>query len=463
MTSTVVAKFGGTSMGDAEAMKKSAEIVCSNSKIKLVVVSATSGTTNQLLRIFEYATSDKTPDLKSEIESILNRHTSIANLLECHENDFFHDLYLEIEQISTHLREVASEKDDRLQAQLLDQLLSIGERLSSVLFVSALRKQGIQSCYFDARKVLITDSHFGKAEPDIDTIASNCKTHLLPLFDSCSVIVTQGFIGSTSSGQTTTLGRGGSDYSAALFAEGVEAKELQIWTDVAGIMTMDPNAVTKAKVISKLSFDEAAELANFGAKVLHPATLWPAIRKKIQVFVGSTFRPTEGGTWIHPEPDETPCVRAIALRKNQTLITVTSLRMLNTHGFLAKLFGILAHYHLSVDLVTTSEVSVALTIDQASLGSSGKRITHYSDLFRDLREFCDVKIEENLTLIALIGNGLSTTPGLSSKTFNSISQFNIRLICHGASSHNLCFLVKQEEALAVANRLHQEWIVGGTF
>lgn len=233
---------------------------------------------------------------------------------------------------------------------------------------------------------------------------------------------------------------------------------MQIWTDVPGIMTMDPNVVAQAKVISEISFDEAAELANFGAKVLHPATLWPAIRKKIHVFVGSTFQPELGGTWVVPELNEKPTVRALALRQYQTLITVTSLRMLNAQGFLAKLFGVLASYHLSVDLVTTSEVSVALTIDGASNGSSGKGIYQFPTLLQELQEFCQVKIEENLTLVAIIGNGLTEAAGVGAKTFNSISDCNVRLVCHGASSHNICFLVKQEEAVKVVNQLHQEWI-----
>ena len=273
--------------------------------------------------------------------------------------------------------------------------------------------------------------------------------------------MTQGFIGSDSHGQTTTLGRGGSDYSAALFAEALGAHELEIWTDVPGVLTMDPRVVPTARIIPEISFSEAAEMANFGAKVLHPATLWPAVRASIPVFVGSTFQPEKGGTRILPTRSGTaPLIRAIAVRNKQTLITVSSLRMLNTHGFLAKMFEILARHQMSVDLVTTSEVSVALTVDETSLGSAGKRVHENTAMLDELRTIADVKIEEDLSLIAIIGNSLNQSAGVAAKVFQSISEFNIRLVCHGASEHNVCLLVSSKEANEVAKRLHHvciEW------
>ncbi len=462
-----VAKFGGTSMGDAAAMRKSAALVQRDSKVAVVVVSAISGTTNELIRIFETLWEKRTAPA---VKELAHRHLQIARNLGANPSEThpMEELFQEME--SFHLRLDAWEHPPRKKAAL-DYFLSFGERLSSHLFVMALRGQGIAAQFFDVRQVMRTDDTFGKAEPDLPAIFRRTQEVLVPLIEvnqkagdsrRPSVQVTQGFIGATEDGHTTTLGRGGSDYSAALLAEALGAHEVQIWTDVPGIMTMDPNQVQAARIIPELSFSEAAELANFGAKVLHPATIWPAARRNIRTFVGSTFQPEKGGTWIYPNSlslsDAPGTVKAIALRKNQTLMTVTSLRMLNAHGFLAKLFGVLASYRVSVDLVTTSEVSVALTFDQNSVGSSGEKIAEQTSLLRELREFCDVVIEENLTLVAMVGSGLSETPRLSSRTFNSIAPFNIRMICQGASPHNLCFLVKSEVALDVVNRLHQEFI-----
>jgi aspartate kinase len=202
-------------------------------------------------------------------------------------------------------------------------------------------------------------------------------------------------------------------------------------------------------------------MANFGAKVLHPATLWPAVRASIPVFVGSTFQPEKEGTRILPNRSKSaPLIRAIAVRKQQTLITVSSLRMLNSHGFLAKMFEVLARHHLSVDLVTTSEVCVALTVDETSIGSSGKTVLEHTEMLDELRAFADVKIEEDLSLVAIIGNSLNHANGVAAKVFQSISDFNIRLVCHGASEHNVCMLVNSKEANEVAKRLHHvciEW------
>jgi aspartate kinase len=448
--SLTVAKFGGTSMGNAEAMLQAAQIALSNPKTRLVVVSATSGTTNQLLEVSQFIQSQQPKKAAALVETLFAKHLKIANELALNPSE----LSPLFDELRNPLTQGGQEKNE---AEFLDHLLSFGERISSVLFSQALRKSGGNSSVFDVRKVLRTDSSFGKAEPQPSEIEKLCHQHLQPLLEK-EVIVAQGFIGSDAQGRTTTLGRGGSDYSAALLAEGLHADEVQIWTDVNGIFTMDPNAVPKAFRIENISFSEATELANFGAKVLHPATLWPAVRKQIRVFIGSTFQPKGGGTWIHSEISERPLIRAIAVRKNQTLITVTSLRMLNTHGYLARLFSILAKHQLSVDLVTTSEVSVALTIDGTSLGSSGKKIVENQKLLKELAEIAEVEIEEGLSLVALVGNRITTTPGISAKAFSAVQDFNLRLICHGASSHNLCFLVKGEQAAAVAQRLHQTFV-----
>ena len=492
----VVAKFGGTSMGDAEAMRKSAEIVRANARIRLVVVSATSATTNQLLDVSKSCQENNSAEMERKLDVITARHEVLARNLGC---------LTEVTSVQSKTVDVgtatignaavsASSATAASMVELYREMRTTAKRLQDLrdgpeapIFarsVTQYRGAPIVRAFFGlhskaaawkrrflmSREIMITDEHFGKAEPNIAEIARRSEERLRPWIESHPVTVVQGFIGATSKGVTTTLGRGGSDFSAALLAESLVAAEVQIWTDVPGIMTMDPNAVSTARVIPQMSFAEAAELANFGAKVLHPATLWPAIRKRIRVFVGSTFQPQVGGTWIYAEVAETLAVRAIALRKNQTLITITSLRMLNAHGFLSKLFEILARYEMSVDLVTTSEVSVALTVDGASLGLNaelgeaalGVGASSYAKMVRELQAFSDVKIERDLTLVAVVGNGLNSTPGLSARTFKAVEQFNVRLICQGASSHNLCFLVNQGEAIEVANRLHQELIVAGS-
>ena len=451
MNSLIVSKFGGTSMGSAEAMKKAADLVACRDEVRVVVVSATSGTTNQLLKIHRL---DDLKKIAEELCLLENRHLDIAKELKCSESQV-----QALQEIFQELQKCLETKS--VAEEILDQLLATGERLSSILFTQALIQAGKNAITMDARKLLRTDSFFGRAEPDPKETAALCSSWKNRILESKDVFVTQGFIGSDAQGRTTTLGRGGSDYSAALFAEALAAREVEIWTDVPGILTMDPNVVSSARIIPEISFSEAAEMANFGAKVLHPATLWPAVRANVPVFVGSTFAPTNGGTRILPDQKSSaPLIRAIAVRKRQTLITVSSLRMLNAQGFLAKMFQVLANHHLSVDLVTTSEVSVALTIDEGSLGSGGKSVLENKELLTELRSFAEVKVEEDLALVAIIGNSLTHTSGVAAKAFPSIQEFNLRLICHGASEHNVCFLVSSKEATEVAKRLHHvciEW------
>lgn len=443
-----VAKFGGTSMGDLTAMSKASELVKNDSLVKLVVVSATSGTTNLLLRAYQSKISGNSADLQQALEGVSRRHRLMAEEL-----GIPGELETLLSEVTSTVEGIHEESDAKL-----DELLAMGERMSSVLFAATLRKSGVNAEVVDARTLLKTDSRFGKAEPNLSETRLKCESLLLPKIKDGTTIVTQGFIGSDDQNRTTTLGRGGSDYSAALFSEAIDGESCWIWTDVNGIYSIDPRMVPSATVIPEITFDEAAELANFGAKVLHPATLVPAIRAGIRVFVGNTFAPSSGGTWIFPELTDRPLMRAIAVRDRQTLVTVTSLDMLNTHGFLARLFSTLANHKISVDLVTTSEVSVALTIDGTSAGSSGKSILQNQSLMDDLQEIGVVQVEENLSLVALIGNRISSTPGVAARSFQAVGLDNVRLICHGASPNNLCFLVSTAQAKRVAGRLHEAFL-----
>jgi aspartate kinase len=297
-----------------------------------------------------------------------------------------------------------------------------------------------------------TNDRFGRAEPDVATLAELASQQLQPRIEQ-SLVITQGFIGSEAKGRTTTLGRGGSDYTAALLGEALHASRVDIWTDVPGIYTTDPRMVPSAKRIDKIAFEEAAEMATFGAKVLHPATLLPAVRSDIPVFVGSSKDPKAGGTLVCNETDNPPLFRALAVRRKQTLVTLHSLNMLHSHGFLAEVFNILAHHNISVDLITTSEVSIALTLDTTGSTSTDDSLLTTS-LLTELSSLCRVEVEENLALVAIIGNKLSKACGVGKEVFGVLEPFNIRMICYGASSYNLCFLVPGDDAEQVVQKLH---------
>ncbi|WP_337840232.1 lysine-sensitive aspartokinase 3 [Rheinheimera sp.] len=441
--SLIVAKFGGTSVADFPAMSRCADIVLANPAIRLVVVSASSGVTNLLVDITRQTEVVARFDAYAGIEKI-----TLAVLEKLQQP---HAVAAEIETLLADLRNLIETGGAVYSGAHKDLIQSFGERLSSVLFAQVLRERGAKASAFDVRRVLRTDSRFGKGEPQIKEIAALAEVHLKPLLAD-QLIVTQGFIGADVTGQTTTLGRGGSDYSAALLGEALQADIVQIWTDVVGIFTTDPRLTSEARCIPEISFDEAAEMATFGAKVLHPATLIPAMRRNIRVFVGSSREPEAGGTWIARQVEHKPAYRAIALRKSQTLITVKSPEMLHAAGFLARVFDILSRHQISVDLVTTSEISVALTLDETP-GSAFNQ--NMEPALTELRSFCEVTVEQGLSLVAVIGNQLHSSKGVTGDLFSALEKINMRLICHGASRHNLCFLVQEEQAAKVVKDLHQ--------
>ncbi len=442
----IVAKFGGTSVKDAEAMLRCCRLLQNHPSTRLVVVSATAGTTNLLEEMASLATQGQS--VHQQLATLETRHVEMAQKLGAYEH-----VLQSLEEL-LHEARVLTEGMNLLKKgspRSMDGLYSIGERLSSVLFTHAFNSlTPDQAQVFDARKVLITDDQFGHAEPLPTLIQEQTQRHLLPLLESETTFITQGFIGKTEEGVTTTLGRGGSDYSAALFAEAIQAESLAIWTDVPGIATTDPRITDQAKTLEEISFAEASELASFGAKILHPTTLWPTIRQKMPVYVGSSLEPEKPGTWIKQHCDHQPQVRALAVRRRQRLMTLTSPRMLNAYGFLARAFSILGNHKISVDLVSTSEISISLTLDQ--------HIQLSPKLLTELETVADIQIEENFSLIALIGNKLFYTPGLAARCFKTMNHINIRLISQGASDHNFCFLVQDEFADETIKRLHQEFL-----
>ncbi len=445
ISSLTVAKFGGTSVADFQAMLRCANIIKNDTNNRLVVVSASAGVTNYLVRLSqENVAVDEQKDIVENIRTIQ------VNITQHLAKDVASELNQEINSLLDELTQQALTQSLQFSRKTTDAILAFGEQLSSRVFTQVLQSINVAAEYFNVQQVMKTNSLYGKAVVDIKLLATQSAQLLVPKLHD-KVIVTQGFIGQDSQGHTTTLGRGGSDYSAALLAEAINADNLSIWTDVEGIFTTDPRITDQARAIKEISFGEAAEMATFGAKILHPATLIPAMRCNIPVFVGSSKEPEKGGTQIKQKVDSNPTYRSIALRREQTLVTVKSPAMLHASGFLAKVFTVLAKHDLSVDLITTSEISVALTFDNPS-GSTQSLITNA--VVTELEQLCEVSVEHGLSLVAVIGNGLTSAKGIGQSIFQTINDINIRLICHGASANNICFLVAEADANSVVEKLH---------
>lgn len=445
VSSLVVAKFGGTSVADFAAMNCSADVVLTDNNTRLVVLSASAGVTNLLVSL---SAGLNTNERQEKLATLRQIQQQIVQQLKQPQI-----IQQEIERLLENISILAETAALATSSVLMDELVSHGELMSSLLFAEILRQRGVTAQWFDIRKVMRTNDQFGRAQPEIETLAQLCREHLKPCLAQ-GLVITQGFIGRETKGRTTTLGRGGSDYTAALLGEALNARRVDIWTDVPGIYTTDPRIVPAARRIDEITFQEAAEMATFGAKVLHPATLLPAVRSDIPVFVGSSKQPQAGGTLVCNQTTNPPLFRALTLRRQQTLMTLHSLNMLHAYGFLAEIFGVLARHNISVDLITTSEVSVALTLDTTgSTSIQGNLLTHA--LLSELSTLCRVKVEENLALVALIGNNLYNAQGVGKHVFGVLENFNIRLICYGASSHNLCLLVPADDAQQIISTLHQ--------
>ncbi|MFD0966323.1 lysine-sensitive aspartokinase 3 [Seminibacterium arietis] len=441
-----VAKFGGTSVANHEAMTACANIVIADPDTRVVVLSASAGVTNLLVALANGQSSEERIRLLSEIRQIQE------NILSQLKDES--QVRSEIEKILAHIAQLAEQATTNSTEELSDALISQGEMMSSLLFVQVLKELNVDAQWVDVRTVVATDSHFGKAMPNDEQTQIQSDALLAPLVQQGKLIVTQGFIGRDPQGRTTTLGRGGSDYSAALLAEVLKAKNVLIWTDVAGIYTTDPRIVPTAWRIDSMSFSEAAEMATFGAKVLHPSTLLPAVRSNLPVYVGSSKDPQAGGTWVTREPQQRPQFRAVALRRDQTLLTLSNPSMVHAQGFLAQIFQTIADHKISVDMVITSEASVALTLDKTGSASSGTELLS-TELLAQLNEIAQVKVDTGLSLVTLIGNELHKSEGVVKTIFDTLESYSIRMISYGASTNSICMLVNSNQANAVVNTLHK--------
>jgi aspartate kinase len=431
---SIVMKFGGTSVADAAALENVARIVASEREAApVVVVSAMSGVTDALLAATDIAS----------LQEVFERHRRVSREL-LDDNKAFTDRLSSAEQQIGELLEGDVERKSRQDA-----VVSFGEILSSALLVEVLNQRGIAAQQVDARRCIITDEEHTGAAPLMDVTFARSKSELLPVIESGVVPVLGGFIGATRQGVTTTLGRGGSDYTAALLGAALGASEIQIWTDVTGVLTADPRVVPEAQTIERLSYSEAAELAYFGAKVLHPKTIQPAIESSIPVRICNSRAPQESGTLVGPQSEASPrTVKAIAHKTGVTTVQVTSLRMLGAYGFLRALFEVFDKHRTVVDVVTTSEVSVSLSLDDASALPA---------IVEELERLGTVRVEPGRAIICVVGEGLRGTPGIAARVFSTISDINVTLISQGASSINFTFAIEEERVKEAVTRLHEEF------
>jgi aspartate kinase len=327
--------------------------------------------------------------------------------------------------------------------------VSYGELLSAEIVTAALRQHGIDGVHVDARDVIITDANFGRATADLPALTIRARERLGGAATAGRVPVMQGFVGATGDRIPTTLGRGGSDYTAALVGAAIGAAEVEIWTDVDGFMTADPRVVSSARTLGEVSYDEAAELAFFGARVLHPATVLPVVNQEISVRILNSCRPASPGTTIVARrTGVTGDVRSIAFKTGVTTLTLRAPRMLGAHGFLASMFAVFERHGVAVDVVTTSEVSVSLSLDT---GSPDER------LLAALREMGELSVNRDRAIVCVVGEGLRDTPGVPGRVFQALQSFNVEMISLGASKINLTFILDQKYAADAVRRLHTEF------
>ncbi len=446
----IVIKFGGTSVGDADRVANAIDIVAEQQHQQpIVVVSALAGVTNDLVAASEAARESDIDRVNSIIAKVRQRHEDVAMRLVQQKYDFFESfirqLDKQIEQIHTILKGIALLGEITPRAK--DKVTAIGEKLSSVLFAYSMMMRAVPGEHVDSEEVVITDDRFGEASPLMEETRAAAHRVLLPLAERKLIPVMGGFIGRTRDGATTTLGRGGSDYSAAIVGAAVGADEIQIWTDVDGMMTCDPRLIPGAKVIERISYVEAAELAWFGAKVLHPKTIAPAVAQQIPVRVLNTHNVASPGTLVTEEGDERDHgPRAIALKRNISVVQMTSSRMLGAHGFLARLFAVFEELEISVDLITTSEVSVSVTIDEKH---------DLAELVEELGPIADVEVLDGQCIIAIVGRHLMKDAEVGARVFHAMRGIGISMFSLGTSGLNLSIVVDDRDADRAVRAVHR--------
>jgi aspartate kinase len=448
----VVMKFGGTSVEDAQAMERTAEIVRGRRKRGLeavVIVSAMAKVTDLLLAAAAAAGRGDKAGALAIGARLRHRHIdTAAALLE--EERFARlqlALHVEFDALDDLLRGISAVGE--LTPRTNDLVVSFGERLSSRMVAEAFDQRGLDGAHVDARSCIITDANYGKAAPQETAIEAKLAELVLPLVEAGKTPVMGGFIGSTAEGITTTLGRGGSDYTAALVGGGMHAGAIEIWTDVNGIMTTDPRICPDALRVKTISFEEAAELAYFGAKVLHPATILPAVQKSIPVWVLNSRNADNEGTKITAMAAKCASpFKSIAAKKRLTIIDVVASRMLMSHGYLKAVFDVFDKYKCAIDMVSTSEVSISLTVD------SNQQLP---EICSELAKIADVKMEGNKALVCLVGEDIRGHNGIAGRVFSAVSHVNVRMISQGASEINMSFMIDEEDVEEAVRSLHNHF------
>lgn len=447
LSKPIVMKFGGTSVEDAHAFERVAHIVSRDQdSLPVVVVSAMSGMTDALLTSAAKAAQGDFSGAMGNLDRHFARHSEIVAKLD-HEDGLTISAYIDStrREIEGLLRLLSLER--YLSPEAEDKIAAYGELLSSHLIAAFLRGRGIKAELIDSRCCIVTDDEHGCAAPLTHETFAALRRQLGAFARSEQVPVLGGFVGATVDGKTTTLGRGGSDYTAALVGAATEAQEIQIWTDVCGVMTADPRVVPNARRIDHLSYAEAAELAYFGAKVLHPKTIQPAVEAGIPVRVCNSRAPEEAGTLVCATTGRSPrTVKAIAHRTGVTTVQVTSSRMLGAYGFLRAIFEIFERHRTVVDVVATSEVSVSLSLDDAG---------GLATIVEELQQLGTVTVDANRAIVCVVGEGLRGTPGIAARVFSTIDDINVTLISQGASSINLTFAIEESRIVEAVARLHE--------
>ena len=440
----IVLKFGGTSVQDARAMDQALDIVVPYlPQAPVLVSSAMAGVTNDLVTLLEAVVRQDSPGADALVEQIERRHKTV--LFDAAQGPVLAEALLKLDALFTDLKALVKGSIllNECSPRVNDAVLALGELLSTTILWSRCLQRGIPCGWLDARQMVVTDDHFGEAAVLHGPTRQKIRAGVKP--ESGKLFIVQGFIGATEKGVTTVLGRGGSDYSGSIFGAALGASEVQIWTDVDGIMTTDPRKVPTARSIPAITYAEAAELAFFGAKVVHPATIQPAVEKSIPVLVKNTRNPSHPGTVISKEAPGQG-LRAIAGRKGATLITVSSSRMLNAYGFLRRLFEIFDRHKVSVDLVATSEVSVSMTVED-------KR--NLTPLIHDLETLGSVKIEPGVAILCLVGQKLWKDNRLVARVFDAIPDLPVRMISLGSSEINLSMVLKAQDLDAAVAAIHR--------
>jgi aspartate kinase len=444
----IVMKFGGTSVQDAKAIDRVAQIVQGRLADRpVVVVSAMAKVTDSLLAMGKAAGGGDRKTALKMARTLRERHYDTAGELlgTALFTEFHGDLGADFEDLDELLRGIGAVGE--ITPRTYDYVASFGEVLSSKIVAAAFAARGLPGAHVDSRHCLLTDSSYTRAVPQFEETNERLRKRVQPLIDSGKVPVMGGFIGSNRSGITTTIGRGGSDFSAAIFGAGLNAERIEIWTDVDGMMTTDPRLCPDARRIKVISFDEAAELAYFGAKVLHPATVLPAVQQNIPVYVLNSMNPTCEGTKISARaPRCTNIFKAIAVKKKITLVEIASPRRLLVHGYLKSIFEAFDQHDVAVDVVSTSEVSVSVTAETNE---------SIPALAADLAKIADVKYEGRKAIVCLVGENLRDTPGIAAKVFGILEDVKIRMISQGASEINLTFVIEEDDAAEVVRRLHR--------